>query len=39
MPKLDFKIDAEYVIDLVKCQYVDEKVQQCVLLHGYAIHA
>jgi len=37
-PKLDLTTDAEYVA-FSKCQYVVVNVQQCSLLHGYAIPA
>jgi len=39
LPKLDLTTDAEYVANLVQCQYVFVDVQQCSLLHGYAIPA
>ena len=37
--KLDLTADAEYVANLVICQYVVVNVQQCSLLHGYAVPA
>jgi len=39
LPKLDLTTDAEYVANLVNVKYVVVNVQQCSLLHGYAIPA
>ena len=39
MPKLDLSGDEEYVANLVNVNGVVINVQQCSLLHGYAIPA
>jgi len=36
---LDLTTDAEYVANLVKCEYVVVNVQRCSLLRGYAVPA
>jgi len=38
LPKLDLTTDAEYVANLVLCQYVIVNVQQCSSSRAYAIY-